>query len=330
VLGRSYEYKVLYQSAAPYAHLENSPTENLRLTAGLRYDYARFELDNLLPESTHPDDKFFQLPDSARSFARLSPKLGASLQLSASSHMFTSYNQGFRTPSENQLFRSGVAALGGSASATAALNLRPILAEQYELGIRGMSNGWGFEFVGYLLNKDNDLLSQRDGTVVIQTNNGSTSHRGLEIGINRQLSPQWRIDSAAVYAIHRYTNWMGTTPRRVDFNYSGKEIEASPRFLSNVRLTWVPAEGTFMQVEWVRVGSYFLEPNNTDGKYAGHDLFNLRVSQQLDDRWTLFGRVLNLADARYADSAQISTAPVVPVYSPGLPRAVYVGLEGKW
>jgi hypothetical protein len=31
---------------------------------------------------------------------------------------------------------------------------------------------------------------------------------------------------------------------------------------------------------------------------------------------------------RYADSAQVSSA--VPVYSPGLPRAVYVGLEGKW
>ncbi|CAM8652127.1 CirA Outer membrane receptor proteins, mostly Fe transport [Oxalobacteraceae bacterium] len=327
IVGRSYEYKVLYQSVAPYAHIETSPAENLRITTGLRYDYARFELDNLLSESTHPTGKFFQLPDSVRSFARLSPKLGATLQLNPSSHLFASYNQGFRTPSENQLFRSGVllTATNAAVSANSALNLRPILAEQYELGLRGDLSGFNFELVGYLLNKNNDLLRYTPSLGPdVQTNNGTTRHQGVEFGLGRAINSMWRIDAAAVYAKHQYLDWAVNATT----NYSNKEIEASPRLLSNVRLTWVPVQGTFAQLEWVRVGSYFLAPSNTEGKYTGHDLFNLRVSQQLDDRWTLFGRVLNLADVRYADSAQVSSS--VPVYSPGLPRAVYVGLEGKW
>jgi outer membrane receptor protein involved in Fe transport len=326
IAGRSYEYKVLYQSVAPYAHIETSPIENLRITTGLRYDYARFELDNLLSASTYANG-FFQLPDSVRSFARLSPKLGATLQLNPSSHLFASYNQGFRTPSENQLFRSGVAAssAGAASAANAALNLRPILAEQYEIGVRGTEAAWNYELVAYLLQKRDDLLGFRDSSgVTIQTNNGTTRHQGVEFGLGRAINSMWRIDAAAVYAKHQYLDWAVNATT----NYSNKEIEASPRLLSNVRLTWVPVQGTFAQLEWVRVGSYFLGPSNTEGKYTGHDLFNLRVSQQLDDRWTLFGRVLNLADVRYADSAQVSSA--VPVYSPGLPRAVYVGLEGKW
>jgi outer membrane receptor protein involved in Fe transport len=247
--------------------------------------------------------------------------------LSPVSHVFASYNQGFRTPSENQLFRSGVTAnsVGAAGAANAALNLRPILAEQYEVGTRGNISHWNYEVVAYLLQKRDDLLGYRDASgVTVQTNNGSTRHQGVEFGFSRSLGATWRIDAAGVYAKHQYLDWAVNATT----NYSNKQIEASPRVLSNVRLTWAPVEGTFAQLEWVKVGPYFLSPLNTDGEYAGHDLFNLRLARRLDDRWTVFGRVLNLADRRYADSAQVSSN--VAVFSPGLPRAVYLGLEGKW
>jgi iron complex outermembrane receptor protein len=43
---------------------------------------------------------------------------------------------------------------------------------------------------------------------------------------------------------------------------------------------------------------------------------------------TAFARIMNLADKRYADSASVQSN--TPVYSPGLPRAYYAGLEAKW
>jgi len=243
---------------------------------------------------------FYQLADSSVNFSRLSPKLGLNWALSESDHAFASYNQGFRTPSENQLFRSGATV---ASPASAAVALRPILAEQFELGIRGNTQRWSYELVLYQLNKQDDLLSQKDSNnVTIQTNNGSTQHQGVELGLGREMTSKLRLDLAASYAKHRYRQWSTSTA-----NYSGNEIENAPRLLANLRLTWQPVANTQAQLEWVELGSYFLEASNQQGKYAGHRLFNARISTKLDQHWSCFARITNLTDKRYADSASYSS-----------------------
>jgi outer membrane receptor protein involved in Fe transport len=121
-----------------------------------------------------------------------------------------------------------------------------------------------------------------------------------------------------------YASWVTSTA-----SFSGKEMEAAPRMLGSARLTWTPLRSTMAQLEWVHVGSYWLEASNsaTYGKYGGHDLVNLRLSVAPWSRLEIFGRVTNLLDRRFADSASVSSN--TPVYSPGLPRAVYAGLEGR-
>ena len=245
--------------------------------------------------------------------------------------MFASYNHGFRTPSENQLFRSGVTSLARSAAATAASALRPILAEQFELGVRGNAQRWSYELVFYRLNKRDDLLSRLDGNVIIETNNGSTQHQGVELGLGREITPKLRIDLAASYAKHSYTLWRGdrtVNGQPQSFDYSGNEILASPRLLANLRFTWQATTSTRAQLEWVELGSYFLEESNREGKYDGHRLFNARISTQLDQHWSIFARITNLADKRYADSASYSSN--MAMFSPGLPRAVYLGVQRTW
>lgn len=317
---RIYDYEVSYKSAAPYLHLELSPTQMLRVTAGLRYDYASMSMQNNLGQNAAVNG-FYQLADGSVNFSRLSPKLGLNWALSESDHAFASYNQGFRTPSENQLFRSGATAATPAAAAAA---LRPILAEQFELGIRGNTQRWSYELVLYQLNKQDDLLSQKDSNnVTIQTNNGSTQHQGVELGLGREMTSKLRLDLAASYAKHRYRQWSTSTA-----NYSGNEIENAPRLLANLRLTWQPVTNTQAQLEWVELGSYFLEASNQQGKYAGHRLFNARISTKLDQHWSCFARITNLTDKRYADSASYSSG--MAMYSPALPRAVYLGVQRTW
>jgi len=84
------------------------------------------------------------------------------------------------------------------------------------------------------------------------------------------------------------------------------------------------------QAEWIRIGSYWLEASNSTAfpRYPGHDLVNLRTSWQVDAVWSVFARLSNVADKRYADSAQISSN--TPVYSPGLSRTYYIGAEVRW
>ena len=61
-------------------------------------------------------------------------------------------------------------------------------------------------------------------------------------------------------------------------------------------------------------------------------LFGLRAAEMLtmlSEHFGIFASVHNLADERYADSASLGSG-ATPVYSPGLPRTLYAGVEGHW
>ncbi|MFM7502791.1 MAG: TonB-dependent receptor [Betaproteobacteria bacterium] len=333
---RMYDYEVNYRNLSPYAHWEFSPLPAMRLSAGLRRDQSSYTMDNQAnPGYFTVAGREYYLPASAEAdFARWVPKLGMVYQLSAQSQWYASYNHGFRTPSESQLFRGGRSASGGSLSArqaeaqalfNAASQLKAIKAEQLEWGLRGSQQQIQYEVVAYQLTKSDDLLSQRDATgYSVQTNNGTTKHRGIEVLVGTRLSPAWRFDAAASYASHRYEKWIsGST------DYSGKNIESAPRTLANLRLSGQIVAGLNVQLEWVHVGSYYLDQANQFGKYPGHGLWNLRMSMALGADASLFLRAMNLADKRYADSASQSNA-AGGLYAPGLPRTVYAGIQARW
>lgn len=332
---RIYDYRVTLRSAAPYVHTEFSPLAALRVTAGLRYDALRYDRDNRLAAGVVPAtvlgaQRFYaQLDGGRRSFERASPKLGATYALSPHLHAYASYNHGFRAPSESQLFRAGndASAAGAVARAQLAQTLRPITAHQAELGVRGEARGWSYTLVVYDLEKTNDLVSQRDLATNVTTavNAGKTEHRGVEAGLGVPLGTRLRLDAALSHARHRYVSWVTAAA-----DFSGRTIEAAPAVLANARLTWRPVTAALLQLEWVRVGSYWLEASNAAafGRYAGHDLLNVRARYAVTKRLALSARVMNAADKRYADSASVTSN--TPVFSPGLPRAFYGGVEFNW
>jgi iron complex outermembrane receptor protein len=328
---RIYDYDVTYRSASPYIHAEFSPVEALRVTAAIRYDTMSYKATNNLAagDIVFGTKHYWQNSGGSKSFSRASPKLGANFAVTPSTHIYASYNQGFRTPSEGNLFRSGhdTTLARAQTKANDALQLKPIEAEQYELGIRGNAGTWSYDLTAYSLKKDNDILSQRDAAnqTTVSTNNGSTKHQGVELGLGAAFAKQWRLDVAYSYAKHTYETWI--TNQFTGANLNGMEIESAPRQLGNARLTWVPVTGTSAQLELVKMGSYWLDSGNT-GKYAGHELWNLRASHQLSKGISIAGRIMNLADKRYADSAGGTGA--APTLSPGLPRTAFASIEATW
>jgi outer membrane receptor protein involved in Fe transport len=329
--GRIYDYETTYKSASTYAHGEISPSEALRVTAGLRFDQMGFDMNNRITTATTTAGAriYAQTPQATVDYSNWSPKLGATLALSPSSSLYASYNHGFRAPSENQLFRagSGVTAAEAATKAQLALALKPIKARQLEFGWRGLADGWSYDMAVYQLVKQDDLVSQRDLATNVSTsvNAGKTEHQGVELALGKALNAQWRIDAALSYALHRYVDWVTATA-----SYSGNEMENAPRLVANTRLSWKPQSGTTAQLEWVSLGAYWLEAGNSAafGKYPGHDVFNLRVSHAVAPKLSVFARAMNLTDRRYADSASVSSN--TPVFTPALPRAFYLGLEAQW
>ncbi len=317
-----YDYDVDYTGISPYVHVETSPVEKLRLNAGLRYDHMQYDYDNNLSVVT--TGKHRRPADTRVNFDHLSPKLGATYGFSPTMSGFASYRHGFRVPSESQLFRQG--------QATSSVDLKAIKTNSYELGIRGKTAlQINYEASVYYMSKDDDILTYReiDGSRTTM-NAGETVHRGIEIGAGKELTGQLRLDLSYAYAKHTYEQWRPDSTT----HYSGNEMESAPREIANTRLSYRPVmlNGGRAELEWVRLGSYWMDQANTH-KYKGHDLLNLRVNYLLQNSLEVYGRVTNLMDERYATAASYSPAGFGPEkfeFAPGEPRTAYIGVNYRF
>lgn len=330
-----YDYKVTYQAVSPYIHGEMSPTQALRLTGGVRYDNMSYDFTNnksavAVSAVTSVGTKWYgQSASTKTSYSHLSPKLGATYAFTGQLNGFAAYNHSFRAPSEGQLFRPAAAANAGAAQALAAssLTLKAVKVDSYEIGLRGKSDGGiSYEASLYSMTKRDDILNQKDPVTAatIQSNNGRTLHEGIELGAGGEVASALRLDVSYSYARHTYQSWVLNNA-----NYTGKEMSVAPRVIANARLTYSPAflRGGNMGAEVVTLGSYWMDDANTT-RYRGHDLLNLSASYHIDDGLQLFAKVRNATDKQFAESA--TGTGVAGKYSPGLPRAVYIGLQSAW
>ena len=244
--------------------------------------------------------------------------------------MFANYANSFRTPSEGQVFRGSreSTALRAQTAAESLINLKPVVVDNYEIGLRGRNGAVNYEVSVYHMIKTDDIVSYTDATSQRRTvNAGQTQHDGIELGLGAEIVKDWRVDMALGYARHTYTKWSvsGTA------DYSGKEMEAAPRVIGNTRITYAPGylNGGRVQLEWVKLGRYWLDPANTL-YYGGHDLFHLRGNYPIDKSFEVWAGINNLLDKRYSETTSTSGSPAVAAYTAGLPRTMLVGVQAKW
>lgn len=315
---RIYDYDVTYRAISPYLQLEADPLERLHVTAGLRYDRMAYDY------RTHLDPvdsgRWRRPADATVEFDHLSPKLGLAYEFGEALSTYANYVHGFRAPSEGQLFRQG--------SAVNTVALSPVIANSFEVGARGELLGRiGYTLAAYRMELENDILTYIRPDGIRETQNaGETLHEGVEVGLSLQLSAALRADASYSLAEHTYLAW--SPEEGVD--YGGNEQEAAPQLLANARLSYSPsflAAGR-VGVEWSRVGSYWMDAENTH-RYPGHNLFSLSANVPVGSHLELIGRVVNLTDERFAESA-VYTLARGEEFAPGMPRTIYLGVEYGW
>ena len=100
----------------------------LILTAGVRYDRNDLDfIDNL--DTTNNGSKVFH---------RTTPRAGLTYLVTPSASLYFSYGQGFRVPTYNELFGTGLGPFGAGNP-----NLRPMRSHNYEVGAKVQIQSWG-------------------------------------------------------------------------------------------------------------------------------------------------------------------------------------------
>ena len=306
------DYGVGIANDALFAQWEYAPTEAWRLVAGGRYDSISYDFkNNLAPGAS------FGAANEVRSFAKFSPKLGATYALSAASSVYGNVSRGFTPPEVSQLYGK-----------SAVPELTPATYANTEVGWRHLfANGIRWDSALYQLNGENTIVSYTVSTGNSENRNaGKTRSQGLELALSQQLADwDWFISSSL--AKHTYVSYILSSTE----NYSGKTMPQAPNQTVNAHVGWKPTPVSRLSLGMLHQSHYWMNNLNTVS-YDGHTLWHVNATHQLLSGLEVWGQVRNLEDKRYADSASSSyksgafTPNTQNSYTPGAPRSYMVGL----
>lgn len=323
--GIHYDYDVEATTIAPYIQGDWQISDKLTFTGSIRFDATQYRYHNLVADGTTKADGsacvnnsdeaipcLFQRPaDSDDRFNNTSTKLGFNYQLGTNTALFGAWSQGFRAPQTTDLYRIQKQQVAGEIDSEE--------INSAEFGLRGISDKLHYEAVIYTMTKNNFFFRDASG---VNVTDGETSHQGLELSAKYDLSDSINVAINYSYGKHEYE-----FDRLNSGVVKGNEIDTAPKQLANARLSWLPTANTKLELEWLHMGDYYLDPAN-EHKYAGHDLLQLRGAIKINTKVDLFARIENLTDEKYASRADFAFGSYR--YFGGQPRALHVGMKVKF
>ena len=301
---------------AAFAQLEFSPTEKIRLVAGGRYDSIRYDFKNNLTAGAN-----YGAANEVRSFAKFSPKLGATYAISPASSLYSNLSRGFTPPEVSQLYgKTAIPELNSATYDNVEVGWRALLASDIRLD----------SALYQLKGKDTIVSYTSDIGNSFNKNAGNTRSRGLELSLNQDLREwDWRV--GATWAEHKFVSYRVSDKVGAIEDYSGKDMPQAPSHTITAQVGWKFTPASRVALGLVKQGSYWMNNANTV-RYAGHSLLNLTASHKLPDGWEVWGQIRNLTDKAYSDNASSSyksgayTPNTQNTYAAGAPRSLMLGL----
>ncbi|WP_255873754.1 TonB-dependent receptor [Microbulbifer elongatus] len=328
----TYHFDAEQTSVSPYVHGEFAPSENWRLSAGLRYDVFEVDYEDQLG-TPNTDPSHFRPVSQSRDYDNLSPKLGAVYKLNDNHQLYASYRHAFRAPTVGTLFRPG--------SSEGTTELEPVTSVSQEVGLRGIvAERVNYEVAVYDMTTENDIVSYIEGNDRKTTNAGETSHKGVEVSVQAPVGQAWELGVSYAAMRQQYEDFSYVFSRfdpscycmvSENLNFAGNAISRAPESLANVTLAYTPQwlNGLRMELEWSHMGDYYTDQTNTQ-KYAGHELFNLRATHHFAEDLSVYARLSNITDERYSTYTSNQVGDADLSYRPGLPRSLFAGVRYRF
>ena len=297
--------------------------------------------------------------DGTHRFERFNPAVGLNFNPVSGFTAYAGYNEGMRAPTAIELTCADPnlpCRLPNSFLADPPL--KKVVSKTVEIGARGRLQGrieWNAALFRTVLHDDLQFVSS-NGTALNSgyfQNVGRTRRQGFEAGATLRTAA---IATTVAYALTDATYldaFVHNSPANSTADANGA-IEVQPgnripgiaRHVLKLRVEVEPMPRWTVAVDgrWVDGVVARGDENNLDagGRVPGHALLNVATRWQFAGRWSVFGRIDNLFDRRYASYGQLGrnvfTGPggsfgAMPrdeqFRGYGAPRGAWIGLEAS-
>lgn len=318
--------------------VENELTvrDRLGLTVGARADAIAYYYQNFIRPKIN----------ASRTFAQITPKLGASWRVSPTHQLYANLGGGVEAPAGNE---TDPASTFGQDTVTA-LNplLDPIRSFTYEVGTKqvvasratgALVRGLSYDVAAYLTTVRNEIVPYRGGRFYFTA--GRARRVGAEGSLRVDLRGDMRVEQALTLSRNTYREYLvdsvhyGRPGKFAD--YAGKRIVGIPDWFSTTALSWAPPAaplGLALQGSLQGTGGYFADDANTVRIPRAQILaFGVRADRLAAVGGTTIAAsvsVENATDRRWIGSAFLNPDVVAGkplAFEPGMPRTVLVQVK---
>jgi len=313
VQGEHYDYEVDAITLAGYGEYSFELGSETEVLIGARAEYVNYNYDNQI--DTADAGRFRRVDDRSDDFFIVTPKIAITHTLADNLNFYARAARGARAPQVSDLYSLQTQQQPGEIDSET--------LDSLEVGLKGRFANLDFEAAIYAMEKDNFFFRNSAG---LNVTNGQTSHRGVELSASWRISEWLEFSGNVNLASHTY-NFSDIASSPSNTITDGDEVDTAPNIFGHGIVKLSPFEKMSAEIEWRHMGEYFLDPGNTQ-TYPGHDVFVLRGQYAFSQAATLFARMDNLFDTRYANRADFAFGN--ERYFPGRPRTLFVGLRGEF
>ncbi|MBP9200703.1 MAG: TonB-dependent receptor [Gemmatimonadales bacterium] len=316
----------------PFLQLHWSPSADLALSGGLRYDAVRFDVAD-----KHLLDGVDGTGD--RTMSAASGNLGATWLRYQAFSPYVTVSTSFETPTTTELANQPNSTSGFNTT------IDPSRSVNYELGARGVAGRFTYSVAGFVGRVKDAIVqfSEVSGRGYF-TNAGRLKNDGIELGVSARVAEPLRVFGNWTYANYRYDTYRIVTGATVD-TLDGKRLPGVPKAFIRLGLRAGPIRGFALDLDHTMSSSLFADDKNTiyvsgwgakpstgDIPGIGSGVTNLRLSWEgtSGGAWIRpFLGINNLGDRTYVSALTINGAFGL-VFEPAPGRNYYVGAEIGW
>lgn len=335
-------------------------TEVLHLTLSGRYNNTRVEnRDQLIPDRTDPESL-----SGEHRFSRLNPSVGLALTPGKDFSVYANYNEGSRAPTAIELGCANPdlpCKLPNAMAGDPPLDM--VISRTYEAGIRGkMDAGVGYSASIYRTRNTDDIQFVAANTTGAGyfDNVGKTRRVGFDLGLDgAQGNFKWFAGYSYVKATYEsdfaLASQVNSSAVDTDgdgegdtiFVNKGDNIPGIPHHQYKFRGEWQVLPAWVIGTNVVSFSDQYAVGNENNnhqgggGKVPGYTVVNLDTRYDFGNSgWQVFAKINNLFNREYYSGGMLGESMFTPsgqmdggeghfqpFYSPGAPRAGWVGVR---